>query len=127
MADHIELDLPLHARHAATARAVAASVASEVGLSIDEIDDLRLGVNEAISVMTDIEQDTDEARLIVRFDLESDTVRVTVRRVGVDEVVDADHLDALASRILRAVVDEFGIDDSGVFRLLKRRGVDGGH
>ena len=120
MAEHVELDLPLSAKYASTVRAVAASLAAEVGLTIQEIDDLRLGVNEAISVLTDIdpsELDGTSARLCVRFDVDTDRISVVAMRTGVDRV--EVEIDLLARRILTAVVDDFSIDDDGVFRLSK--------
>ncbi len=126
MSDHAELDLPLSARYATTVRAVAASMASTLGMSVDAIDDLRLGVNEAISVLTDLDEaDRADARLHVRFELEDDAIRVTADRRGV--TVDEDlAIDVLARRILGAVVDEYALGDDGVFLLVKRVRTDGG-
>ncbi|MEO6653368.1 MAG: hypothetical protein ABIP17_12005 [Ilumatobacteraceae bacterium] len=122
MAEYVEIDLPLSAKYALTVRAVAASVAAEIGLSIQEIDDLRLGVNEAISVLTDVdddELDSSAARLTVRFEANGDRIGVAASRSGIGS---ADlQIDMLAEKILGAVVDEFTIDDSGVFRLVKLR------
>lgn len=123
MSDHAELDLPLTSRYATTVRAVAASMAATLGMSVDDIDDLRLGVNEAISVLTDVDDDTD-GRLHVRFTLEPDAISVTADRRGVDGVPPA-AIDALAERILGAVVDEYSLDDGGVFLLVKRVRADG--
>jgi serine/threonine-protein kinase RsbW len=123
MSDHAELDLPLSPRYATTVRAVAASMAATLGLSVDDIDDLRLGVNEAISVLTDVDDDTD-GRLHVHFTLEPDAISVRVDRRGVDGVPPA-AIDALAERILGAVVDAYSLDDDGVFLLVKRVRADG--
>lgn len=122
MADHVDLDLPLLPRHASTVRTVAASLAADAGFSIDQIDDLRLGVNEAVAVLTDVDRaaDDESVRLHVRFELDADQIVVNLWRVGVSEAFTADHIDDLAGRILRAVVDEFGIDATGVFRVVKR-------
>lgn len=122
MAEHVELDLPLSAKYASTVRAVAASLAAEVDFSIREIDDLRLGVNEAISVLTDVEPDdidSDVARLTVRFEASVGRIDVMVTRAGVTS--DDIEIDMLAEKILGAVVDDFSIDDAGVFRLVKHR------
>lgn len=127
MAEHVELDLPLSARYATTVRAVAASIAAEIGLTFQEIDDLRLGVNEAISVLTDVDpSNTDgaDARLRVRFDVESDRIQVVASRSGFD-AVDLE-IDLLARSILTAVVDDFSIDDAGVFTLSKLVSADDG-
>ena len=125
MSEHAELDLPLSARYATTVRAVAASMASTISMSIDDIDDLRLGVNEAISVLTDLDDDAPPAgRLHVRFEVESDRIRVTVGRSGVDHEPNVE-LDVLAERILGAVVDEYSIDAAGAFLLVKQVPADG--
>lgn len=120
MSEHAELDLPLSARYATTVRAVAASMASTISMSIDDIDDLRLGVNEAISVLTDIDDDApSNGRLHVRFELTDDQIRVTVGRSGVDDEPNVE-LDVLAERILGAVVDEYSVDETGAFLLVKQ-------
>jgi serine/threonine-protein kinase RsbW len=123
MSEHAELDLPLSSRYATTVRAVAASMAATLGMSVDDIDDLRLGVNEAISVVTDVEPGHD-GRLHVRFTLDADAISVVVDRRGVDGAP-APEIDALAERILGAVVDEYSLDDQGVFLLVKRVPADG--
>ena len=122
MSEHAELDLPLSARYATTVRAVAASMASTIAMSIDDIDDLRLGVNEAISVLTDVDDDA-VGRLHVRFEVEADRIRVIVSRSGVDD--EPVELDVLAERILGAVVDDYSVDEAGHFLLVKQVPADG--
>jgi serine/threonine-protein kinase RsbW len=124
MSDHAELDLPLSAQYALTVRTVAASIASTLGMSVDDIDDLRLGVNEAVSVLTDVDEGQTDARLHVRFDIGPDAIRVTADRRGVADDAGAE-IDVLARRILGAVVDEYSLDD-GVFLLVKRVSTDVG-
>jgi serine/threonine-protein kinase RsbW len=113
----VELDLPLAHRHASTVRVVAASLGADAGLTIDEIEDLRLGVNEAVSVLADVDR-TNGARLSVRFEIAGHGMIVTASRSGVEQVLSIDDIDALAVRILRAVVDEFRVDD-GAFIVVK--------
>jgi hypothetical protein len=117
-AELIELELPLHHRHASTVRVVAASLGADAGFTVDEIEDLRLGVNEAVSVLADVD-DADGARLRLRFAMSGHTMTVTATRTGVDRVVKIDDVDELAVRILRAVVDDFRVDDGG-FVVVKR-------
>lgn len=125
MTEHAELDLPLSAQYATTARAVAASMASTISMSIDDIDDLRLGVNEAISVLTDLDDDAaTTGRLHIRFDVAADHIRVTASRNGVDGQPNVE-LDVLAERILGAVLDEYSVDESGAFLLVKQVPADG--
>lgn len=114
----VELDLPLAHRHASTVRVVAASLGADAGLTVDEIEDLRLGVNEAVSVLADVDA-TRGARLRVRFEVLDHGMTVTARRSGVEQALSFDDIDALAVRILRAVVDEFRVDDDGAFVVVK--------
>lgn len=115
----VELEVPLHPRHGSTVRVVAASVCAELGFDVDTIDDLRLGVNEAVAVLTDVD-DPGDARLRVRFDAGDAGVTVTCSRHGIDEVLGEDDIDDLARRILTAVVDEYSIDASGAITVVKR-------
>jgi serine/threonine-protein kinase RsbW len=114
----VELDLPLQHRHASTVRVVAASLGADAGLTVDEIEDLRLGVNEAVSVLADVDA-TAAARLRVRFEINDQAMTVTARRTGVDQSLSIEDIDELAVRILRAVVDDFRVDDDGAFVVVK--------
>jgi serine/threonine-protein kinase RsbW len=114
----IDLDLPLAHRHASTVRVVAASLAADVGFSVDEIDELRLGVDEVVSIMADAEG-TGAARIHLRFVLSDHTITVTVTRSGVAETITRGHVDELAVRILSAVVDRFEVSE-GTFVVSKR-------
>ena len=73
--------LPLHHRHASTVRVVAASLAADIGFSVDEIEDLRLGVDEAVSVMADADGEPG-ARLHLRFVLSGSTITVVDHPLG---------------------------------------------
>jgi hypothetical protein len=120
--EHVDLEIPLHTRHASTVRAVAAAVCADLGFSVDAIDDLRLGVNEAVAVLSDVDVDgdgADDARLRITFEPAPSTVTVRCTRLGVDESLADDDLDTLARRILDAVVDEYTID-GGTFTVVKR-------
>ncbi len=118
MADHVDIEIPLHTRYASTVRAVAAAVCADLGFSVDAIDDLRLGVNEAVAVLSDIEAGAD-ARLRITFEPAPSMVTVRCTRLGVDDDLVDDDLDALARRILDAVVDEYTIA-GGTFTVVKR-------
>ncbi len=118
-ADIVRLDLPLNHRHASTVRVVAASLAADLGFSIDEIEDLRLGVDEAVSVMADVDAD-DDARLRLTFHSDDRTITVSVTRTNVAQRLTTGDVDTLAVRILQAVVDRFEVDDDGSFIVSKR-------
>ena len=109
-----------------TVRSVVASLAAGLGMSVDDIDDFRLGVNEAISLLTDLADDAAgaDARLHLRFDTEPGQITVSAGRTGVGTTLP--EVDVLARRILDAVVDDFSIGDDGQLVLVKRvpTGVD---
>ena len=110
----INLSIPLDVRHASTVRLMASSVAADAGLSVDDIDDFRLGINEVVSVLADEPAGTD-GRLLLEFTVAPGTVSVTVSRT---DGAGATELDELARRILDAVVDHHEYE-RGSFRLVK--------
>lgn len=118
VAEHVDIEIPLHTRHASTVRAVAAAVCADLGFSVDAIDDLRLGVNEAVALLSDVDA-TPDARLKITFEAGDEAVTVRCSRRGVDDELEPDDLDVLARRILDAVVDEYGIA-GGIFTVVKR-------
>jgi anti-sigma regulatory factor (Ser/Thr protein kinase) len=102
----VRLSVPASPRFLAAARVVAASLGVEAGLSVDDLDDLRLGVNELVSLM--IEAATPEARVDLEFEVHGD--RITVRGVldgGIHAVLE---IDELTRRIVDAVVDDHEVD-----------------
>lgn len=125
MAERIVIDLPLSVRSASIARAVVAAVAADAAFTIDDIEDLRLGVNEAVSVLADVE--APEARLSIELEQHGQAITVVARRVGGEHGLPLNDLDDLALRILRAVVDAFELDTSGTFTLLKRASTAADH
>lgn len=116
--DQIELDVPLHARHSLIVRALAAAVAADAGFNVDEIDDFRLGVNEAVALLTDTDAGT-AARMHLTFHVDGSSVKVVASRRGVDSEITVADVDELARRILTAVLDDFHIED-GSFVVVKR-------
>jgi serine/threonine-protein kinase RsbW len=111
----VTLTLPLHVRHASTARMVAASLAADAGFSVDEIDDLRLGINEVVSVLVDEAPVDPGTRLAIQFDVAPGHVEATVART---DGAGAAELDDLAQRILDAVTDHYEYS-RGAFRISK--------
>lgn len=101
--ERVMLDLPADPRHAATARVVVASVAADAGFSVDEIDDLRLALNEAVALLVDDESGPGPGdRIEVELHIGPGRVDIEVRRPGSGAVPE---IDELADRILAAVVD----------------------
>jgi len=125
----VELTFPVEPDLLALARLAASSIASRSGFDIEEIEDLRLAVDElCLSVLAGRR----DGRLLVRFDGTSDQIEVWCHHEGtdagrppVDERDDLD-LDGLSGRILDALVDEHGpVTRDGLVgaRLCKRRTV----
>lgn len=100
----VSLTVPLDLRHASTARMVAASLAADAGFSVDEIDDLRLGINEVVSVLADERSDDPSARLQISFNVAPGHVEARVAR---SDGAGTAELDDLAKRILDAVTDHY--------------------
>lgn len=120
MANHpqlVQLEVPLSTLHASTARLVGASLAADAGFDIDEIDDLRLGLNEAFSFMADVNASDSDGRLRVTFEVDGPCLQVTVAHAGETGPPMAP-VDDLAARILGAVVDSFSFE-GGTFTMTK--------
>ena len=70
----VRLSLPASPRFLAAARVVAASLGAESGLSVDDLEDLRLGVNELVSLLVEARG----ARRRVDLEFERRRRRITV-------------------------------------------------
>jgi anti-sigma regulatory factor (Ser/Thr protein kinase) len=123
--DIVEVTLPLEHRHASTVRVVAAALGADAGFDVDEIDDLRLGVDEAVAAIVAAGPShaangsaTTAARLVLHFETEPGAITVRTTRTPPVPLVRAD-LDGLALRILEAVSDRFEVVE-GALVLTKR-------
>ncbi len=105
----IDLVVPLTAAYASTVRIVVASVGADLEFSVDELDDLRLGVSEVFNLLADGVKPG--SRCTTRFDVSLNHVEITMSRDSDNDVVE---LDGLASTILRSVVDDFEVADGTV-------------
>jgi hypothetical protein len=107
------LSLPASAQYLSSARVVAASLGAEAGLSVDEIDDLRIGVNELMSLL--VEGAGDDARVALTMFADDGQVRIDGQLEGDGHAAE---LDELASRILAAVADSYELRPAS-FKLTK--------
>jgi hypothetical protein len=97
--DHFELIVPLRTRYASTIRILAASLGAEAGFSVDEIDDVRLALDEVFTMLAERHEGQrvrttfrlSGGQLTAEFQLENGALDVTP--------------DDLAANILRSVVD----------------------
>lgn len=109
----VELSLPVRADLIGLARFAAATIASRADFDIEEIEDLRLAVDELCVAILDGATD---GRLELRFVREGDEVEVGcvfVPGPGRAEVTAAPPRHELSDRIVEALVDEHGKDSQG--------------
>lgn len=109
----VRLEIPALPRYLSAARLVAASLGAEAGLSVDDLEDLRLGVDELIATLIDASNDGAVVRL--GFSVEG-------RSVVVDGVLHGDaapvSADEMTRRIAAAVSDHYELGPTS-FRLQK--------
>lgn len=108
----IEIVVPLRTEHAATLRVIVASLGSDHGLSVDEIDDLKLAVSEVFTVLID----GAGAKAHVRYLVHDDAITIELDGGDVGPAIE---LDVLATAILSSVVDEHHVSNRRV-TLVKR-------
>jgi serine/threonine-protein kinase RsbW len=116
----VRLSVPASTRFLSAARVVAASLGVEAGLDVDDLDDLRLGVNELVSLLVEVAAPGSR----VDLEFEVDDVRITVRGAIDGAVAETMELDELTRRIVEAVVDHHEVDGSS-FSLSKAASLRG--
>lgn len=116
--DAVEIGVPLRAEHASTLRVIVASLGSDLDMSVDEIDDVKLAVSEVFALMCDGAEEAGATRARVQFAAAGDTIAIHLDRGLNDEAFE---LDALAASIISSVVDRHSIDNTGI-TLWKRAG-----
>jgi len=110
----VRLSVPASMRYLSAARVVAASLGAECGLDVDDLDDLRLGVNELVSLL--VESAPSGGRIDLEFDV--DDGGITVRGAIDGSVATSIEIDELTRRIVDAVVDHHELDGNS-FSLTK--------
>lgn len=116
-ASEILVTVPSDSRFVALTRVMGASLAAELDFSIDDIEELRVGVDELVSALLELTPATEES-LELRFRLDGDTIEVTGR--APTETDAGTVVDPLSTRILEAVADEYRLG-AGEVMLRKRR------
>lgn len=111
----VRMAVPSSPRFIGAVRATAASLANDLGFSLDDIDDLRLGIDEALSLL--VEASPEETSIAVGFHLGEDEIEVQIRT---DELARDVVVDDLAAHVLGAVTEDFDVSGSNV-RLRKTR------
>jgi serine/threonine-protein kinase RsbW len=112
-----EVIVPLRTRYASTVRMIAASLGAEAGFTVDEIDDVRLALDEVFSLLAE-RHVGDRVRATFRLD-GSELIVTLTRESGPVDV----EPDELATNILRSVVDRYEFASDGV--TLSKRASEG--
>ena len=115
--DEIRLAVPAAPAFARLARLTVAGLATRVGFTYDEVEDLRIAVGEACSLLVSTDDTPATIELVFRVRPESLDITVTGEHSGDPrEAADA----GLSRQILEAVVDSYDLHPRGV-HLSKRR------
>jgi len=121
----VELTIPVESDLLVLARLATSTVASRSSFDIEEIEDLRLAVDELCLLVVDGRR---TGRILLRIEGTEGQIEVDCRYEGTAVVPDGegsdDHVDGLSGRILDALVDEHGpVARDGLrgARLCKRR------
>lgn len=126
--DEVRLAVPATPEFLRLARVTASGLASRMGFSYDEVEDLRLAIDELCFVL--IGSRGRKGTVHIRYAVRADVLEV----VGVGHF-DDDHTDPMLAsfsrQILSALVDDYAVyrDDVGraAFRLVKRRQTPSDH
>jgi anti-sigma regulatory factor (Ser/Thr protein kinase) len=123
--DEVRLAVPAYPEFLRLARVTAAGLASRLGFSFDEVEDLRLAIDELCYGLTG--SAGREGTVEMRYVLDDD--RLVVEGQGHFRADQARPvLSELSEVILRALVDEHSLadgPDGPTFRLVKRHSADG--
>jgi hypothetical protein len=114
--DVINVTVPLRGRYASTLRVLVSALGAEAGFSIDEIDDVKLALTEAFSMIAD---DRSEHRASITFSVSAAGLVV---QLSPQDGAEIRQPDDLARTILDVVVDAYEITEQ--FVTLTKRAVE---
>jgi len=121
--DHITLTVPAKSEYAKTVRMTASALVSRMGMSYDEVEDVRMAADEAFIYAVETLSDGGEIRFEFVVDDSEITIDVAVgsQHPGDDE--DAERRASYATFILESVCDsvEFASDERGPHLRLRKR------
>jgi serine/threonine-protein kinase RsbW len=122
MTDHVKLTVPAREQFARTVRMTAAALAGRMGMSIDEVEDVRIAVEEAFVFA--VGRVADGEPVTFDFTVEEDRLSLDVGPMPAGAAGGADSAEARFARfILESVCDTFEFEDDGSacsLRLVKK-------
>lgn len=104
--DHVTISLPADTTFVALARAAAASIAVELDFTIDDIEDLRIAVDELVTILIDADPSDHRIELSLTID-DEDSFAV---RGSVADRRNDDPVDELTAQILTAVTADLRVE-----------------
>ena len=119
-ADEVRLAVPARPEYLRLARVTAAGLASRLGFSYDEVEDLRLAIDELCFGLTG--SHGRDGTVSIRYILDGD--RLVVEGAGNFSSAETVHHSELSNVILTALVDEHQLENTPAgprFRMVKRR------
>lgn len=123
--DRIVLTVPARSDYARTVRMTAAELAARIGMSYDEVEDVRMAAEEAFVYAGDCLGDEDE--VVFTFMLDEDSLSVEVGPFTVCDTPTQDASEGYAEFILQSVCDEFSIEEAdGTQTLRLKHGMSAG-
>ncbi len=116
-ADRISLTVPACAEYAKTVRMTASALVARLGMTYDEVDDVRIAAEEAFVYAVDHAPESAEVGLV--FTITADAFEIRVGLAPGSRVTDEDveRRAAYATFILQAVCDHFELssDETGSY------------
>ena len=121
--DEVRLTVPATAEFLRLARVTATGLASRLGFTYDEVEDLRLAIDELCFAL--IGSKGRVGTVSLRYAAADSGLEVVGTGAFEDDTPDGPTLSDWSNQILRALVDEYGVsrndDELPCFRLVKRR------
>lgn len=118
----VRLEVPASPEFLRVARMMAAGVASRLGFTLEEVDDLRIAIDELCFCL--VGRSGRPGTVALRYVMSPDGLTVEGAGHFVDHANPEPRLSPLSIQILNAVTDECRVDagtDGPTFRLFKRR------
>jgi serine/threonine-protein kinase RsbW len=120
--DFVEVRLPAAGAYLSVLRTATAGLAARLDFTLDEIEDLRIAVDEACAMLL-ADGESEDNDLTCRFELATDLITVTVSVSAGSPALPS--RDTFAWQVLTALagaVDASVVDDQLTIQLTKRRG-----
>jgi serine/threonine-protein kinase RsbW len=115
--EQIRLMVPASAAYARIARITTSGVATRLGFSIDDVEELKVAVGEVWSLI--VGDDGGHGELTLTYEIEPDALVVDVTSNNGGVPLDATSLE-IASKLLGEVVDEHHLGGDGRYAHLRK-------